>query len=36
MKNNFESILFEKQWHLACHKNELKNNNDYVRFNTEM
>ena len=35
MKNNFESILFEKHWHLACHKNELKNNNDYVRFNTQ-
>ena len=35
MKNNFESILFEKYWHLACHKNELKNNNDYVRFNTQ-
>ncbi len=31
---NFDSSLFTNYWHLVCHKNELSNDGDFVKFDT--
>ena len=31
---NFDSSLFTNYWHLICHKNELSNDGDFVKFDT--
>lgn len=31
---NFDTDLFVNYWHLICHKNELLNDGDYLRFDT--
>lgn len=31
---DFDQILFERYWHLACHRRELSNEGDFIRFDS--
>jgi phenylpropionate dioxygenase-like ring-hydroxylating dioxygenase large terminal subunit len=31
---NLDQILFERYWHLACHRRELSNDGDFIKFNS--
>jgi phenylpropionate dioxygenase-like ring-hydroxylating dioxygenase large terminal subunit len=35
-KMNLDKNLFKSYWHLVCHKNEIAQDGDYVKFNTPL